>query len=278
MLRLEIKKVFESKSFLLSLILGMLIVLLQASWVKKYLEVAYMDSESLVYSRIADVSFLQGWIGQDPFSAYAYMFYLVLFPMLAAMPYGANHFKEHKLGYDKNVICRIGKRKYFITKYIAAFFSGGMVVTIPSVISLMWSMTWLPLIPIDLSMAYTGVNVDSLWGEIFFEHPLLYALLYIALDFVIAGVFSTCSLALTFIVKSEFQIMIFPMLINIFLVELLNYAPGVLGKVCRMVPYCYVSPYSLVAVSGWEIILSLSILMVVTLFTYYYVGRKGDVL
>ncbi len=278
MLRIELKKALRSKEFFIAVIVVLVIFVAQAFWIKKYLEVAFINDVDKYSYMTPDVSFMQAWIGQDVFSAYAYMLYSILFPLLAALPYASNHLREHRLGYDKQIISRVGIKKYIGTKYVASFIVGGMVITIPSLLSLMWSMSWLPLIPLDLSIMQTGVTSQSLWAEVFVKYPLVYALLYIMLDFIIGGVLACSALALSYIVQSRFQLIILPMMINLLLVEILNYVPGTIGHLCKLVPYCYISPFSLVPVTALEIFISLSIMVVITYVLYFARGKKRDVL
>ena len=278
MLRIELIKALKSKEFFFSVILVLVIFVAQALWVKEYIVTGFIVDNGKYAHITPDVSFMQAWIGQDVFSAYAYMFYSVLFPLIAALPYASNHFREHQIGYDKQIVCRVGKKKYISTKYITSFVVGGMVITIPSLISLLWSMSWLPLIPLNLTLMQTGVTSESLWAELFVEYPLLYAILYILLDFVIGGVLACSALSLTHIVKSRFQLLIMPMMINLLLVEIFNYIPGPIGHLCRLVPYCYISPFSLVPVTEVEIIISLSIISMITYILYFMKGKNGDVL
>lgn len=277
MLRVELKKAIGTKEFIFSTIVVLGIFYAQAMWVKEYLEIGFINDNGKYAHITPDVSFMQAWIGQDVFSAYAYMFYSILFPLLAALPYASNHFREHQLGYDKQIVCRVGKKKYNSTKLMTSFIVGGMVISIPSLISLLWSMSWLPLIPLNLGIMQTGITSESMWAEIFVEFPLLYALFYILLDYVIGGILACSALALTYIVKSRFQLLILPMMINLLLVEILNYIPGTIGRLCRMIPYCYISPFSLVPVTGLEIFISLSIIMSMIYILYLVKGKRSDV-
>ncbi len=278
MLRIEIYKALKTKEFIFTFILTLVIFVAQAFWVKEYIVTGFILDNGKYAHITPDMSFMQAWIGQDVFSAYAYMFYSVLFPLLAALPYASNHFREHQIGYDKQIVCRVGKMKYNSTKLMTSFIVGGMVITIPSLLSLLWSMSWLPLIPLNLGLMQTGVTSESLWAELFVQYPLLYALLYILLDFAIGGVLACSALALTYVVKSRFQLLSLPMMINLLLVEILNYVPGAIGRLCRLIPYCYISPFSLVPVTGVEICISLSIIILIVYIIYLIKGKRGDVL
>ncbi len=279
-LKVEIKKALSGYGFLFSISVGIIIVLVQSVAVNRYLHIAFFDitPDEKLYAYTADVSFLQAWIGQDVVTAFGFLYYLILFPLLACLPYAASHLREKELGYDKICIVQLGKGRYLRNKYMTAFLTGGIAVTFPSLLSVIIAMTYLPIIPETLSMAQTGVSATTLWGVIFYEKPLLYVFLWLALDFVVGGCLAVCGLALTFFVESKFQVLVLPMILNMLLVELLNYAPGILGNLCKLVPYIYVAPAGIAEVSGKMVAVSILLMLLGSAGLYLLTGKRKDVL
>lgn len=281
MLRLEFCKAIRGKGFRTSLILGIALSILHAFWVSDYLEQAFFrtirENGKGAYFN-ADPSFMQGWIGMDVFSTYGSLFYLTLFPLLAALPYAASLLREEQLGYEKNVMIRSGKTVYFMTKFITAFITGGIVVTVPAVLSLGIAMSYLPLIPVEPLMYQTGITSFSLWGEIFYRSPLLYAVLYLLLDFVIAGVFSVLSLTICWRMKNVFLGMVLPMMLNLALPGVLNLAPGFLKELCPLIPYVYICPGGIGFCTGRDVVAGLLLIFFGAGCMYGIRAKKGDVL
>lgn len=281
MLKLEFYKAIRSRGFLSSLLVGLILCILHAFWVYDYLEAAFFQmirEEGKWAYFTADPSFLQGWMGMDVFSIYGDLFYLVLFPLLAALPYGASLLREEQLGYEKQVVMRSGKRAYFVTKFVIAFLTGGIVVTIPAVLSLGIAMSYLPLIPVESFMEQTGVDAFSMWVGLFQQYPLVYALLYIMLDFVIAGIFAVLSLTICWRMKNAFLGMVLPMMLNLLLPRMLNLAPGFLGELCPLIPYVYIHPGGIASFTGLNVMTGLLLLLLGTGCVYGICSRKEDIL
>jgi hypothetical protein len=276
---MELKKSLRRANVWIAMGLGILLSVLHAIWVSNKLEISFLqrirENGKNAYF-IATPSFMQGWIGMDVFSVYGSLFYLVLFPMLAALPYAASLLRERQLGYDKQAIIRSGRRRYYFAKYISVFLTSGIVVTIPSLISLGIAMTYLPMIPVTAFMYQTGVT--DLWVSIFYSKPLLYAFLYILLDFVIAGTLGIVSLALSWRIENTFMILVLPMMMNLMLVEVLSSAPGFLGELSKYVPYSYIHPGQVRFYSGWNVAIGVAVLFVVSSGYYWYQVYRQDVL
>ncbi|MCM1494460.1 MAG: hypothetical protein NC089_01515 [Bacteroides sp.] len=281
MLKLEFYKAIRGKGFLTSLVVGIIFCILHAFWAFDYLNTAFfqvIQEERKGAYFTADPSFLQGWMGMDVFSFYGNLFYLTLFPILAALPYGASLLREEQLGYEKQVLVRSGKRAYFMSKLFTAFLTGGIVVTVPVVLSLGIAMSYLPLIPLEQSMAQVGVNANSMWSNLFYQYPLVYVLLYIMLDFLIAGIFAVLSLTICWRMKNAFLGIVLPTMLNFVLVDFLNGAPGMLGKLCPLVPYIYIHPAVIGNYTGTDVIAGLLLIILGTGCVYGICSKREDIL
>lgn len=60
-----------------------------------------------------------------------------VWPLLAAMAFGWSYNNERLSGVYNQVVSRIGIRRYFLSKHIAVFISGGLAFSIPVVIDLL---------------------------------------------------------------------------------------------------------------------------------------------
>lgn len=270
----EIAKVINGIEIKIALFIGILLVIIQAPNSKSYVErITALNKYSYLEP---ETSFLQVWIGQDRLTGCGDLFYLVLFPMLAAIPFAASHFREKKLGYDKLVISKIGRKKYFFNKYLVAFISGGIVVFIPPIISMLWSLTCYPVVPLRSYAQTTVVRGDFLWTY-FYNKPVMYVLLFGVMNFVVGGSLAAAALSLTYYVESSFQLMILPMLINLILPDVFNVLPGALSGITRYFPYAYVSPMPIASVGLRHIATSV---LVINLFSglLYFINTRRDVL
>lgn len=281
MLKQEIRKSLHNKNMILIIVISVIMVVLHTIFVRNYISTAFaIDETSRYYAFDAglEVSFIQGWIGGEPFSVYNNMFYYILFPLYAAIPYASYAKREKELGYAKCLMVKTGRNKYLLSKYAASFLAGGIAVSIPAVLSLMMAMTWLPIIPMNIVAAQTGVGNFSMWSYIFYNKPLLYALMYIGLDFIVGGLLACVSLSLTHLVRSRFVLLVLPMVVNAFVVNLLNYVKYPFSRLLYIVPYVYVNPTCLLDVSIYDVLISIAVLFAISFGLWFGIGKKRDYL
>lgn len=275
----EIKKLLSRFEIKLALIIGFALWIYQIIVIKPYLS----DHEELmehtpdVYSTFeAKTSFLQAWLGQDWITGAGDLFYLILFPVIAALPFSLSHFREKKLGYDKLIICQIGRKKYHIMKYVISFVSGGIVTSLPPLASLLYSMTLYPLVPIFANYQTTVMN-GALWSEIYYTKPLLYVALYEIVCFIVGGSMAVLTLALTYFAESEFQMLLVPMMLNLVLPEIFNSMPGFWGEITFFIPYAYVMPMPMGLIREYNIILSILMINIISSLLYFSKVRRDTI-
>lgn len=224
LLKKELKKAIKNKFFITTLIIAILFALFSA-WYK--IE-SFLNSESYFNTgnpMTQGLSLFNHWIGGEHSSLGFTLFYTFL-PILAVLPYGWSYFMENKAGYVKTVVIRSGKWKYFLSKYIAVFTAGGLVILIPLIINLVIVASFVPaIIPSKMYPLYYAVIHGSLWSKLFYTYPILFVVLYLVLNFTFAGLFATMSLAISFFIKNRIAILLMPF----FLIFILHYSRRFLG-------------------------------------------------
>ncbi|MDD6071573.1 MAG: hypothetical protein PUC12_12305 [Clostridiales bacterium] len=197
----ELRRVLCSKGMLSALIVGISIVLWH-QW-----QYVWNPSVSL-YNCYCPESVYYNWIGASCFPIQSYLFYMIL-PILASLPAGLSYFMDLHTGYYRQLYLRNRKKEYLTAKYISAFLSGGFAVVIPLIISIYMTAMRFPALRPEEIMDY-GPNRTSVGFFLFYEHPWLYILLFLAIDFVFAGGFATISLLSSFFTEQKFAILIMP--------------------------------------------------------------------
>ena len=59
------------------------------------------------------------------------MIYHFIIPLLAALPYSMSIYTDAKTHYMNNIVTKIEKKKYYLSKLITQFISGGCIATLP---------------------------------------------------------------------------------------------------------------------------------------------------
>ncbi|MFD2655603.1 hypothetical protein [Gracilibacillus thailandensis] len=119
------------------------------------------------------------------------------------------------------IVTRSNKWQYFLTKYIATFTAGGVVILLPLILNFIVVALFVPAIsPTQLNPYVYGVEIGAIWSSLFYTHPLVYTILYLLLDFTFGGLFATISLAISFFIKNRIAIILIPF----FLLFILHYS------------------------------------------------------
>lgn len=284
LVKIEIKKAFSNRMFLLTLGIGLVMAAISAyqniecyySWVANEINAANVIKE-LRNPDYAYITLYNSWMGQDSQFPMTALFYMIM-PMLACLVYGWSYYNERKSGYVRNISVRTRKRShYFLAKYIAVFLSGGAVIVLPLLFNFLAAACFIPAyLPEMFDSMYYGMETHYL-KAIFYSMPQLYVIYVLLLDFVFGGLIAACSMMLAFFIKNKFAVIITPFLI-LFWVQYLQ------DNVWFSVSSFYISPIDFTRgyafhiaigeiVLGWVILL-----MVLTLGIVWRKGAKDDVL
>lgn len=266
----ELKRSFCNPSFLISILLSTSLVLwYSVERIPFCLHLNSTFSVDKMLDNFLEVSYTN-WIGSHNIFLQQNIFYLLI-PFFAVLPFGGSFFADINSGYIKGICIRAEKKHYLLFKYNAVFISGGVAAVIPMVLSFLISSAFLPTMLPESSYLFTNIYSGYKWADLFFIHPFLYVLLYIALVFLFSGLISCSALVITYFSNKVFLPMIFPFFIYIsasLFCEVLNLN----GFSIRAVLTTTGERGSTAAV-----ILLAGILFILTFFPYYMIGAKRDV-
>ena len=280
-LKIELRKAFGNKLFLLTLVVGIVIASISANQnIQLYLDAV---AHNAYRKEITDVLFnpmypafspYTYWIGGDYQYPMTSLFYLLL-PLMASLAFGWSFFMEKKSGYIKNVVTRTKKIHYFLAIYIAVFLSGGAVIAIPLVINFLTVACFIPAYQPDIYYSiYYSMGYHFL-SELFYSSPLVYVIYVMALDFVFSGLIATASLTLTFFVRNRFAVVLLPFLLLLGI----QYIQDTLYKIFQVIisPIDFLKAYSSGPVTGWVIFPFMIILFLLTFGITCFKGVRDDV-
>jgi len=206
-LKIELKRAFCNRLFLISLLIGCVIATAQF---------VFVVCDCIQYVKIVPGHYMLSVFNQSicfmP-SFWTNLFFMI-FPILAALPFADSFFTDRKSGYIKNIFTRTNKNHYYISKYIAVFLSGGLVVIIPLILNLYLTALVIPsVIPDVASQGFSLSGCGAIGASVFYTHPYIYFFVYTALIFVTAGLLATIALAFSNIIKFKYIIVLTPFLI-----------------------------------------------------------------
>lgn len=140
--------------------------------------------------------------------------YFFLFPLLVSIPYGWSYCAEKRSGYVKHMVIRSGRMRFYFSKYIALFLSGGLAMVIPLLFNFLLTAMFVPAVMPDPSYitAY-GIGPGSFLSMIFYSHPFVYVFLYLLIDFLFGGLIACLSFAASDFVKNRVVVTLLPFFI-----------------------------------------------------------------
>ena len=286
LMRLEIEKCLNSKTFVVSITVGFVLVILSLGTI---LEIYYSKEGLYSYiNRIVEqggeskenllmIQFLyNSWIGGDRESVWAALFY-VLSPVLAALPCGYSFSAEIKSGYLRNVIPKTGRNAYFFARINALFICGGLSIVLPQLISFVLSAIFFPAVkPNVLYSMYLPIDHGVMFSSIFYTYPLVFIGILMIENFVFGGLFAWLSTIVSWYSKSWIASIIIP-----FIMLLL----ADMSKVfLYYVSYTEVSPLSILhplspfnVVKLWVVVAWAVVLIIVSVSFFTLKGWKYEI-
>lgn len=280
-IKLEIRKMFDSVKFKVTVIVGIIMAMLQSFW--SYNNI--YRTNSYIYKNVLEngdlkmdffeTGILECWLGCETFSSYNQM-WIKLFPLFAVVPYAISFFEEWNSGYSTQFITRCGRKKYIIGKSIVTFVSGGIGVVIPLIFSLLVAMLYVPCVPVELRSMQTFMYDRSMWADLFFSQPVVYALAYtLLIDFVFGGIYALFTMVLSGMCKNRFICILFPFVFHLFL----SYSVTAMLHGFVYVPEAFLNPAQLIGLNSMEFGVIFCIEVATILFfclTNYLRFRKAD--
>lgn len=279
MIKLEISKAIKNSFFLCAIVCSILIAIMSAfQSVRRYfINVSLINIyEPEAYTYLGS-SLYNNWIGASG-DFYTHLFYFLIF-LLCTLPYSWSLFVEKKSGYINQVITRTSRTYYYLSKYLAAFVSGGVIAFVPLVLNFVICALFIPAYPMDqLSDLYIAVPQNYLWSHILYDKPIVYVLLYILLSFVFCGLWSTIGVSLSFVLKSRLSILISPFLFIILVQVFSNSNFYSSGK--TIIPSYLIAPkaYGYGCTIGSVVVAWIILILLFNVIIYFIKGYKKDVI
>ena len=189
-IKTELWKAVHNRMFFVSLLIGILISIIN---IVENIQNTEIITELLLHDRTGvsksyeSISLFINWIAVDAGSLGNRIYYFV-WPILAAMPFGWSYYQESRNGVFRQIAYRSNPRKYFVSKYIATFVSGGLTVSIPILFNLLVNALICPYCIPKVITSLVGVFDGNFMSELFYTTPWVYAVVWCFVEFLFGGV------------------------------------------------------------------------------------------
>ncbi len=223
----------------------------------------------LAFSTIKSVQ--SGWMGgmiNAEINIYEYIVFLLI-----TIPYASSFYRDSRAGILKNIAVRGEKKYYFAAKSTAVFLSSGTVAVFPLLLNLMLTTTVLPIINYCWSQMPFPT---AFFINIAVKDTVLYALVYMVLIFIFAGLIGGLALSISLYANNLFVVLTLPFFIFIVSGRLFAYSDNLIIKGLSMLKVFYLpqsSPTTIISIIVLFIVLS------ICGYTNFIInGAKRDVL
>lgn len=208
----ELWKATHNKMFLVSLMIGIAIVLLD---MVESIDTVQRLTEANLWAKEAGYgtggqdgsSLFIWWLPINGVNMGANIFYFV-WPILAVIPYGWSYCQERKTGAYNQIVTRSNARTYFAAKYIAVFVSGGLAIMIPVLFSLLANALFCPALIPDLGL--TSVFNGYFMSATYYTHPWVYSLCWCAMEFLLGGATAVLCFVVGAMLRYQFMTILTP--------------------------------------------------------------------
>lgn len=204
---LELKKVTDSKPYKIALTLSLCIVFWHLISIYGLMQQLYLEAAPGRFT--GKYNLFYWWLAIDCVSL-PYFVFFCLFPLIACLPYSWSYMNERKTRYEQQCIIRSGKRKYYVSKYVAVFISGGVIIAFPLTIDLLIAALFSPAILPDVAFSMPGFFQNGFLTQLYYSHPWVFCFAFLGMDFLWGGSVACLSFAFALIYDSGFFGVIMP--------------------------------------------------------------------
>ncbi|WP_242272220.1 hypothetical protein [Bacillus cereus group sp. BfR-BA-01310] len=195
-LRLNIKQAFGNRVSLIIMFSGLALI----SIYHYYYVIRYLGDVAN-----GSITTAVKWIG---FRDNEMDVYLLLMPVIASLPFSTSYNSDKSDGFKAFISNDVSIFSYSFTKYIATFFCGGFLYTLPFILSLLFCKL---TIPNGEPTAGTGmINDNGMFAELYYSSPLTYISIYIGINFLFAGLMALLGLAASTWSQKDYMAILFP--------------------------------------------------------------------
>lgn len=220
-IRMEFRKCFHSHNFIISMATCVLLALSSASYccqgylnIHDALDQYCFENGHMVSNELFPVwTSYNYWIGGES-ETLAYSAFYTLLPLFAILPHSLSCLQEKKSSYANQMVVRVGRQPYYLSKGIVFFSAAFITIVIPLILNFAVTAAFIPsTVPQINYEIYNHVYFGAMWADLFYTHPALYVTLYILLDGLFAGLIALIGYAFSFYMKQKTIVPALPFLL-----------------------------------------------------------------
>ncbi len=211
------------------------------------------------------------WMGGEWGSVYSYLYFLLI-PIFISVVYGDSITFDKTSGYYKNIVIRGSRKKYYQSKLLSSFVSGGTVVLIPLIVNMLMCMSVLPHVVSDPAAGASVITRQAFMVLLYFSHPLIYTFVYMLIIFVFCGLMSSLTVMIGSITDNRFLPLILPEIVYMFANLLCQ---STMNQ--KWSPFCFLSPSQRAIANPWIILFEMLLMIVLIVILYLFNVKREEI-
>lgn len=203
-IKMELKRAFVNKRMFFALIFGIGLSI----W--HYFAYIYPIRDFILSGEYC-LSSYNKWLGGESYSLQSTLFYMFI-PIVCALPYGESWMYDCTSSIGGQAMIRGSKKTFVLTKMAISFLSGATIAMLPLLFDFALTSSTLPAIIPKVSLGLSPIGTEALMGELFYEHPLVYTLIYIGINGLFFGLLNTFSITARMLTSNRYLAVLAPFL------------------------------------------------------------------
>ena len=202
--RMELRRAFRNKRIITAFSLGIGLSI----W--HYFAYIYPLRE-FVYIREYPLSTYNKWIGGECYSLQSSLLYMLL-PIICALPYGESWIYDCTKSIGEQAMIRGGKTPFILTKFLVSFVNGAIIALLPLLFDFALTSSVLPAIMPKVGLGLSPIGARALLGDLFYDYPFIYTLIYIGINGLFFGLLNTLSFVSRLFTTNRYMVILAPFL------------------------------------------------------------------
>lgn len=270
MLSSEFRRLFRSRQLYAALLAG---------FAAAFCDVVQNARDAAQFSRISPEAGFEGyslfarWMGINGFTFGHVLFYL-LWPLLAALPFGWAYASDLRSGYWRQIVTRAGRGRAVLARYLAVFTGGGLAVMLPLLADLLVNALICPACALRVTSSLTAVVSGHFLSGLFYTRPWLWSLIWCGVSFLWGGAAAVICLGTGRALRRGFAAVLSPLALMLALDLLLTGAAEAAGL--ELSPYRLASPAALSADPLWLVLAEIAAISALSLAGFWIQERKNE--
>lgn len=203
-LKMELTRAFGNKRMILAVSLGIGLSLWHYT--------AYIfPLRDYVFITGYPLSVYNKWLGGEYYSLQSSLYYMLV-PILCALPYGESWICDCSGSMGGQAVIRGRKGAFVLTKMLVSFVNGAVIAVLPLLFDLAMTGCTLPAIVPKVGLGLSPIGPGALLGDLFYEHPCLYTLIYIGINGLFFGLLNTFCIVARLFTANRYMAVLTPFL------------------------------------------------------------------